>query len=284
MPADCSWLAIVISAMMLLTRATLATTSDIVVPACAASLAPASTRLTESSISVLISLAALALRWARPRTSVATTAKPRPCSPARAASTAAFRARILVWKAMPSMTLMMSTILRDDSLIRSMVPITCPTTAPPLLATSDAVVASTFASRALSAFLRTVLVSSSIEEAVSSSELACCSVRVERSLLPVEISSAARATVSESWRTEETTEVSDTCMRCSADSTLALSFAATLSFPVRSPPASRLTASHSWRGSAPSALSKWRVMSQPARDASAMDSTLAPMRMFRLSR
>ncbi len=36
-----------------------------------------------------------------------TTAKPRPCSPARAASTAAFRARILVWKAIASIT-------RDD--------------------------------------------------------------------------------------------------------------------------------------------------------------------------
>ena len=50
------------------------------------------------------------MRWARLRTSVATTAKPRPCSPARAASTAALSARILVWKAMPSMTLMMSEI------------------------------------------------------------------------------------------------------------------------------------------------------------------------------
>jgi hypothetical protein len=73
---------------------------------------PFSTLLTEASISCLISLAA-ALRWARLRTSVATTAKPRPCSPARAASTAAFRARMLVWKAMPSITPMMSTILRE---------------------------------------------------------------------------------------------------------------------------------------------------------------------------
>src|SRR5690606_41931729 len=48
-----------------------------------------------------MSLAAAAERWARVRTSAATTAKPRPCSPARAASTAAFRARMLVWKAMP---------------------------------------------------------------------------------------------------------------------------------------------------------------------------------------
>lgn len=39
--------------------------------------------LTESSINVLISLAAVALRCASERTSLATTAKPRPCSPAR---------------------------------------------------------------------------------------------------------------------------------------------------------------------------------------------------------
>lgn len=50
---------------------------------------PCWTRLTDSSISPLISFAACALRLARLRTSPATTAKPRPCSPARAASTAA---------------------------------------------------------------------------------------------------------------------------------------------------------------------------------------------------
>jgi hypothetical protein len=36
--------------------------------------------------------------------------KAAPCSPARAASTAAFSARMLVWKAMPSITPMMSAI------------------------------------------------------------------------------------------------------------------------------------------------------------------------------
>jgi hypothetical protein len=60
----------------------------------------------------LISRAASAERWARLRTSLATTAKPRPCSPARAASTAAFSARMLVWKAMPSMVPMMSPMRR----------------------------------------------------------------------------------------------------------------------------------------------------------------------------
>jgi hypothetical protein len=54
-----------------------------------------------------------ALRWARLRTSSATTANPMPASPARAASTAALRARMLVWKAISSMVLM---ILATSSL------------------------------------------------------------------------------------------------------------------------------------------------------------------------
>ena len=84
------------------------TISLIVLPASSTSFEPASTRSTDSPISSLISLAALALRWASVRTSPATTAKPRPCSPARAASTAALSARMLVWNAMPSITVMIS--------------------------------------------------------------------------------------------------------------------------------------------------------------------------------
>ncbi|MNK52352.1 hypothetical protein D3C87_712830 [compost metagenome] len=89
---------------------------------------------------------------------------------------------------MPSMTLMMSTIFFDESLIEAMVSTTCATTCPPLLATPDADCAIWLAWRALSAFCLTVLVSSSIEAAVSSSELACCSVRDDRSWLPAAIS------------------------------------------------------------------------------------------------
>ena len=44
------------------------------------------------------------------RTSSATTAKPRPCSPARAASMAAFRPRRFVWPAMPLMKSMTFTV------------------------------------------------------------------------------------------------------------------------------------------------------------------------------
>ena len=86
------------------------TTSVMVTPAWSTRAVPCSTRSTLVLMRVLISLAASAMRCAKRRTSLATTAKPRPCSPARAASTAAFRARMLVWKAMPSMTLMMSAI------------------------------------------------------------------------------------------------------------------------------------------------------------------------------
>ncbi|MNQ86082.1 hypothetical protein D3C85_1012660 [compost metagenome] len=85
---------------------------------------------------------------------------------------------------MPSMTPMMSTIFFDEALIEPIVSTTCDTTAPPFTATSEAETASWFACSALSAFCFTVEVSSSIDAAVCSSELACCSVREDRSSLP----------------------------------------------------------------------------------------------------
>ena len=51
---------------------------------------------------------------ARLRTSSATTENPFPAFPARAASTAAFRARMLVWNAMSLMVLMMVPIWAED--------------------------------------------------------------------------------------------------------------------------------------------------------------------------
>ena len=92
---------------------------------------PSATLSTAVSIRSLISFAAFALRWASVRTSDATPAKPRHCSPARAASTAALSARMLVWKAMPSMTEMISAIFLDDCSMSDMVVTTLPTTSPP---------------------------------------------------------------------------------------------------------------------------------------------------------
>ncbi len=165
---------------------------------------PSFTLLTESSIKPLISCAAAALRCASVRTSLATTAKPRPCSPARAASTAAFSARILVWKAMPSITPIISTILRELSEIPCIVDTTLPTTSPPCVATSEAFIAMRLASRAFSALLRTASVNSSMLAEVSSSDDACCSVRPERSILPVAISVAPTVIESVARRTSDT--------------------------------------------------------------------------------
>ncbi|KAG1318732.1 hypothetical protein G6F63_015081 [Rhizopus arrhizus] len=145
MPLDCSSDAAEISPMMSVTRLTEATISCIVAPARSTCCEPAPTFVTESSIRPLISLAAWALRCASERTSPATTAKPLPCSPARAASTAAFKARMLVWNAMPSMTETISEILRELAEMPCIVLTTSDTAEPPRSATSDALAANWFA-------------------------------------------------------------------------------------------------------------------------------------------
>jgi hypothetical protein len=145
----------------------------------------------------LISRAACALRCARLRNSPATTAKPRPWSPARAASTAAFSVRMLVWNAMASIVPMMSAIFFELALISSIVETTWPTTSPPRVATSRAAVASCVAARALSALVFTVAVNCSIDDAVCCRLLACVSVRALRWALPEAISPAATVTESD---------------------------------------------------------------------------------------
>ncbi len=110
---------------------------------------------------------------------------------------------MFVWNAIPSITPMMSLILRELWLISSIVVTTCETTVPPRAATSAAVAASWFAWRAESALWRTVPVSCSMLAAVSCRLLAVCSVRELRSWLPVAISCDAVLMLSaavRSWR------------------------------------------------------------------------------------
>ena len=223
MPWDCSRLAPEISLTRLETSWKLATRVSIVVPASFTWEAPASMVRTELPMRALISWAAWAERWARLRTSVATTAKPRPCSPARAASTAALRARMLVWKAIESITPMMSLILLERSWISFIVATTCRTTVLPRITSSWERVASALAWRALSAFWRTVALSCSIELAVSSRLLACSSVRADRSALPLAISWAPSSTSLDEaliWRTICTIESSSELTPSERDSSM----------------------------------------------------------------
>ena len=141
-----------------------------------------------------MSLAACDERCARLRTSEATTAKPRPASPARAASTAALSASRLVWRAISSMTPMMSEILREESSIFAIASTALATTWPPRSATSRVVMADWLACWAFSAFFFTVAEISSIEAEVSSRLAACSSVRCDRSVVLVEISAEALVT------------------------------------------------------------------------------------------
>ncbi len=120
---------------------------------------------------------------------------------------------MLVWNAMPSITPMISDTVRDDELISRMVATTSVTTAPPWVATAEALSASWLAWRALSAFWRTIEVISSMLDAVSSSELACSSVRCDRSALPAAICLVAAPIDSEPWRTRRTVSVNAACMR-----------------------------------------------------------------------
>ncbi len=115
---------------------------------------------------------------------------------------------------MPSITAMMSLILRDDSLIWPIVVTTSCTTAPPCMAMPDALSASVLAWRALSAFCLTMEVSSSMLDAVSSSELACSSVRCDRLVLPAAICCVAEAIDSLPRRTVSTVSLSLPCICC----------------------------------------------------------------------
>ena len=202
--------------MMSVTRCTLDTISCMALPASSTWRTPPSTAVTLELIRPLISLAAAALRCARLRTSPATTAKPRPCSPARAASTAAFSARMLVWKAMESIRPMMSPILRLEEEISCMLFTACCTTLPPRVAMPEAEATSWLATCEDDAVCCTVAVSCESAATASCALLAVCSVRPDRSWLPVAISWLAVAMLLLASRTCATIAPRPFCMSSSA--------------------------------------------------------------------
>ncbi len=149
---------------------------------------------------------------------------------------------------MPSITPMMSAILRLEAVIASIVPITCPTTAPPCEAAALAAPASCVAVSAVAALLLTVDVSSSIDAAVCCRLAACSSVRWLRSALPCAISWLPVATDSADCRTWRSTPSRRTRMSSSARTRRPISSSTSLRQAcVRSPDAMWATASPSWR-------------------------------------
>jgi hypothetical protein len=117
--------------------------------------------------------------------------------------------------------------------------------------------------RVFSVFCLTVAVSSSIEEAVSSSEPACCSVREDRSILPAAISVAAVTMESAPLRTWPTISARLSRMPWMANSRLRWSPAQ--GDRHRQVAAGDLAAMAATSpGSPPSCASNWREISQPA--------------------
>lgn len=183
-PVDCSRDDAAISPTMSVTRFTDVTISPSVSPDWLTSFEPASTFATESLISVLISFADDAERCARSRTSAATTAKPRPCSPARRFDRGVEGQQVGLERDLVHRRDDVRDLAGDDVLISSIAPTAVFTTWPPFSATSRAPCASCAACAALSAFCFTAEVISSSEAAVSSRLDAC-------SCAPLEISSVA---------------------------------------------------------------------------------------------
>ena len=196
MPSVCSLEPVEISPTSSSTLRALMTISSKLCATFALIRTPCSLRLTESSIFTAVSFADCAERCARDRTSSATTAKPAPASPARAASTAAFRARMLVWKAISSIVFTIFAMLADESLMPSMACFISDMLPAPASAAWRVWLERFFAFAADSA-LRLVMLNISSSEALVSSMEAACSLAPEAiDWLDVETSCAAAAVCS----------------------------------------------------------------------------------------
>jgi len=251
MPAACVALASEIPATSCVTRSIDCTISPMVAPARLTCCTPLATRADESSIKPLISRAAWALRWASDRTSPATTAKPLPCGPARAASTAAFKASTLVWNARLSTSPTISAMRCAPLAMSRMLATTCATAVPPWRASSVAPAACRLAWSACSAVARTVPASSAMLAAASCSAPAWRAVRPDISTPPAAISPEPVWISSTPWRTDSTARVSPPCMRRIAE----------YSTPISLSPRAAIAAVRS-----PSAMrSKWRPASVKGR-------------------
>jgi len=178
---------------------------------------PARTRAPDSSMSCRISRAAWALRCASVRTSPATTAKPLPCAPARAASTPALSARMLVWKAMLSTTPTISPMRRALCAMSSMQRATSATASAPRRARSAALAAWALAWPASPAVRCTASSSCVRLASASCTEPAWRAARSDISAPPAAISPAPACSSSTPRRTAATAAVSPDRMRRMAE-------------------------------------------------------------------
>ncbi len=169
---------------------------------------------------------------------------------------------MLVWKAMPSITPMMSAIFFELSLIWSIVETTSAMTWPPRWATSAAEAASWLAWRAESDDWFTVPVSCIIDEAACCSCDAVSSVRTLRSWLPVAISALAVLMLSLDECTWATVERMACTMRPRPSTRLPAAAAGTRT--PSSPRASAAITPIATRGSPPIWRSTLRATSRPS--------------------
>ena len=149
------------------------------------------------------------------RTSSATTAKPRPCSPARAASMAALRASRFVWSAilviasvippmrsdMPASCSIIAAISLDDSRRAAIAAVTSRAASRPSRVTSPARETLSAVSRAAEAPSRVAAMTSSVALRIDSTRRTCCSAPWATLPAAIAISLTAELACSLVWAT-----------------------------------------------------------------------------------